>query len=380
MAPYTKPFFFATLAFFLTITTLPLLHALHHDQIDHPTVEAIYQFGDSISDTGNLIRDNPIGEHSNFARLPYGQTFFHKPTGRCSNGRLMIDFFAEYFKLPYLDAYLNKEGNFTHGVNFAVAGSTALSTPTLAAQGIISPITNSSLGVQLQWFKSHLQSTCSTNSSDCKSKLEKALFIIETGGNDFNYAFFQNKTVQDVYKMVPQVIATIKHAVEEVIQHGATQVVIPGNFPIGCMPIYLANFETNDISMYDKLHCLKELNEFAKFQNKILQQTIIQMQINHPKATIIYGDYFSALKGLLQHAASLGFDKHETQKTCCGMGDNAYNFNMTQMCGGNGVSVCPHPHKRVSWDGVHMTQHAYKVMARWLLKYNILPRIINKSA
>ncbi|KAL2895788.1 hypothetical protein RDABS01_000786 [Bienertia sinuspersici] len=316
--------------FFLTITTLPLLHAIHHDQIDHPTVEAIYQFGDSISDTGNLIRDNPIGEHSNFARLPYGQTFFHKPTGRCSNGRLMIDFFAEYFKLPYLDAYLNKDGNFTHGVNFAVAGSTALSTPTLAAQGIMSPITNSSLGVQLQWFKSHLQSTCSINSS--------------------------------------------------VIQHGATQVVIPGNFPIGCMPIYLANFETNDISMYDKLHCLKELNEFAKFQNKILQQTIIQMQINHPKVTIIYGDYFSALKGLLQHAASLGFDKHETQKTCCGMGDNAYNFNMTQMCGGNGVSVCPHPHKRVSWDGVHMTQHAYKVMATWLLKYNILPRIINKSA
>ncbi|KAL2895782.1 hypothetical protein RDABS01_000780 [Bienertia sinuspersici] len=89
-----KPFFFIALAFSLTITTLPLLHALHHDQIDHPTVEAIYQFGDSISDTGNLIRDNPIGEHSNFARLPYGQTFFHKPTGRCSNGRLMIDFFG----------------------------------------------------------------------------------------------------------------------------------------------------------------------------------------------------------------------------------------------------------------------------------------------
>lgn len=50
---------------------------------------AIYQLGDSLSDTGNLIIQNPA---SRFARLPYGQTFFKKPTGRCSNGLLMIDY------------------------------------------------------------------------------------------------------------------------------------------------------------------------------------------------------------------------------------------------------------------------------------------------
>ena len=60
-------------------------------------VEAIYQFGDSISDTGNLIRDNAIGAKSNFARLPYGQTFFHKPTGRCSDGLLIVDYFGTTF-------------------------------------------------------------------------------------------------------------------------------------------------------------------------------------------------------------------------------------------------------------------------------------------
>jgi len=60
-------------------------------------VEAIYQFGDSISDTGNLIRDNALGAKSNFARLPYGQTFFHKPTGRCSDGLLIVDYFGTTF-------------------------------------------------------------------------------------------------------------------------------------------------------------------------------------------------------------------------------------------------------------------------------------------
>uniref|UniRef100_A0A803MJB0 Uncharacterized protein n=1 Tax=Chenopodium quinoa TaxID=63459 RepID=A0A803MJB0_CHEQI len=82
-----------------------------------PKVDAIYQFGDSISDTGNLIRESPIGEHTTFARLPYRQTYFHKPTGRCSNGLLMIDFFARYLNLPLLDAYLNEAGNFTHGAS-----------------------------------------------------------------------------------------------------------------------------------------------------------------------------------------------------------------------------------------------------------------------
>lgn len=67
------------------------LHALN------PQVDAIYQFGDSISDTGNLIREDPIGSHSAFARLPYGQNFFPKPTGRCSNGLLMIDFIGMSF-------------------------------------------------------------------------------------------------------------------------------------------------------------------------------------------------------------------------------------------------------------------------------------------
>lgn len=55
--------------------------------------DAIYQLGDSISDTGNLIREHPF---SPFARLPYGGTFFKHATGRCSNGLLIIDFLGNF--------------------------------------------------------------------------------------------------------------------------------------------------------------------------------------------------------------------------------------------------------------------------------------------
>ncbi|XP_057251770.1 GDSL esterase/lipase At5g03980-like [Beta vulgaris subsp. vulgaris] len=230
---------------------------------------------------------------------------------------------------------------------------------------------NSSLHVQLGWFKSHLQSLCK-HSSDCKHKLANALFIIETGGNDFNYAFFQQKSLQDVQQMVDEVIQGITSAVQEVISSCATQVVIPGYFPIGCMPIYLSAFQTNDLNMYDELHCLKRLNEFATFQNDHLQEAIRKLQEQHSKVAIVYANYYNALRELLKHAASLGFKKDEVQKTCCGISNNEYKFNMTSMCGYNGVPVCKHPYERVSWDGVHMTQHAYKLMARWLLKKNII--------
>lgn len=47
---------------------------------------AIYNFGDSNSDTGGISAAfDPI-------RAPYGEGFFHKPAGRDSDGRLLIDF------------------------------------------------------------------------------------------------------------------------------------------------------------------------------------------------------------------------------------------------------------------------------------------------
>ena len=74
-------------------------------------IEAIYQFGDSLSDTGNLVRETTRVKPA-FARLPYGQTFFHRPTGRCSDGLLMVDYFGMFYGIfclylfPYIYIYL----------------------------------------------------------------------------------------------------------------------------------------------------------------------------------------------------------------------------------------------------------------------------------
>ncbi|GJW73422.1 hypothetical protein Tco_0132792 [Tanacetum coccineum] len=53
---------------------------------------------------------------------------------------------------------------FKQGVNYAVAGATALSSSVLDARGIINPLTIASLGVQLEWFKESLPSICGNTS------------------------------------------------------------------------------------------------------------------------------------------------------------------------------------------------------------------------
>jgi hypothetical protein len=50
----------------------------------------IFNFGDSNSDTGGMAAVNGMN-----INLPEGRTFFRRPTGRLSDGRLVIDFICE---------------------------------------------------------------------------------------------------------------------------------------------------------------------------------------------------------------------------------------------------------------------------------------------
>ncbi|XP_048324066.2 acetylajmalan esterase [Ziziphus jujuba] len=337
----------------------------HKAQLDLKACKfnAIYQLGDSISDTGNIMYEDPGCPSS---KLPYGETFFNKPTGRYSNGLLMIDYIALSAGLPFLNPYLSKDSLFTQGVNFAVAGSTALSPNVLAEKNIVSPFTNSSLSVQLHWMSTYFNSIC-LSARDCAEKLNRSLFMVgEIGGNDYNFAL-QQKTIKEAMAIVPQVVQAIKDAIQTVIGYGALKVVVPGNFPIGCFPIYLASFHTNDSSAYDEYHCVKELNEFSIYHNDHLKIAIEELKQEHPNVTIIYGDYYNAFQWVYRHASNLGFDASSVQNPCYGFGGE-YNLSMEKHCGDSEVPVCSNPDQRISWDGIHLTQNAYHYMSYWLIR------------
>ncbi|KAL0310928.1 UNVERIFIED_CONTAM: Acetylajmalan esterase [Sesamum angustifolium] len=347
----------------LLLPTFLVLCSLISSAHSHPLkickFDQIYQLGDSISDTGNLIREFPIGPSTPFARLPYGETFFKNATGRCSNGFLMIDYIALDAGLPFVPPYKDRDADFRHGVNFAVAGSTALPSHVLAAKHIVSPVTSSSLTIQLGWMSTHFNSIC-LNHRECAEKLQTALFMVgEIGGNDYNYAIFQGKTMDELRSMVPEVV----HAITNGVRSRGNKSSGARKLPIGCLPIYKTAFQTNMLAAYDENRCLKQLNDFATYHNEELQQGIEKLQQEHPNAVIVYADYYNAYQYLLRLAKSHGFD---TERACCGSGGK-YSFNVTRMCGAPGVGVCADPGRFLSWDGVHLTQQAYKIMAGWLV-------------
>jgi len=63
---------------------------------------AIFNFGDSNSDTGGLS----AALIAPSSTPPYGETYFHMPTGRFSDGRLMIDFMGTYVIVIYIYIYI----------------------------------------------------------------------------------------------------------------------------------------------------------------------------------------------------------------------------------------------------------------------------------
>lgn len=105
---------------------------------------AIFNFGDSNSDTGGLVAAFPAEAR------PNGETFFKEPAGRFSDGRVVIDFLADAMGLPLLNPYLQAMGsNFTGGANFATAGASVLLPKTSLPNGWLSPFY---LQVQLNQF------------------------------------------------------------------------------------------------------------------------------------------------------------------------------------------------------------------------------------
>ncbi|KAK4426923.1 Acetylajmalan esterase [Sesamum alatum] len=197
--------------------------------------------------------------------------------------------------LPLLNPYLDKTASFNNGVNFAVAGATTLGSSFYLQRGVkVLPLP--SLRSQLNWFKTYLKSICST-SPECAGKLNTSLiFVGEIGYNDFRDPFLQGKSIQEIQTYVPL----------ELIQLGASQVVVPGNFPLGCFPSFLSVAKRNGSAAYDNFGYLESLNELTSYQNYYLQEALKSLRKEFPNTVILYADYYNAFQSLLRGATIFG--------------------------------------------------------------------------
>ncbi|CAK7339373.1 unnamed protein product [Dovyalis caffra] len=229
--------------------------------------DAIYNFGDSYSDTGNAIQIDPTASQSH---PPYGRTI-NKITGRSNSAGF-----------PSIKTYLNSnETDSLNGVNFAVSGATALPlNVVLSKLNISAGFINNSLTEQLQWFGEHLKGFCQT---DCKEKLRSSLFIIGIGSNEYNLGFFHFKKAEEMKKigLVSAVVEAIQKAVEQVIGYGATRVLVPGTYPTGCAPGFLGMFRKLNYTK-DTHGCLADVNDLYKYHNDQLQAGLEILRKKYP--------------------------------------------------------------------------------------------------
>nr|XP_048326021.1 GDSL esterase/lipase At5g45960 isoform X4 [Ziziphus jujuba var. spinosa] len=150
------------------------------------TVSALLVFGDSTVDSGNNNYVQTLFK-SNFQ--PYGRDFINqRPTGRFTNGRLSTDYIASYmgikeFVPPYLDPSLSIKEMMT-GVSFASAGSGF--DPLTSGLSNVIPIQK-----QLEYFKEYKKRLeLAIGKQQAESHIEKAIFIISAGTNDFVVNYF----------------------------------------------------------------------------------------------------------------------------------------------------------------------------------------------
>uniref|UniRef100_A0A0A9EUN9 GDSL esterase/lipase n=1 Tax=Arundo donax TaxID=35708 RepID=A0A0A9EUN9_ARUDO len=330
----------------------------------------VFSFGDSLTDTGNFLLSVP-GDFPDPARnLPYGQTFFGRPSGRYSDGRNLLDFFAEAFGLPFVPPYLGG-GDFQYGANFAVGGATALGGSFFRERGVEPTWTPHSLDEQLQWFKKLLPSIA-LSKQECSDVMSKSLFLMgEVGGNDYNHLIVRGKSLDELHELVPHVVSAISSAITELINLGAKKLVVPGNFPVGCVPLYLAIFPSQKEGYYDEQSgCIKWLNEFTEYHNRMIQEELEKLRNLHPDVTIIYADYYGAALNIFRAPLKFGFTV--PLNACCGS-DAPYNCSLSILCGNPGSTVCSDPSKYISWDGLHFTEATYKIVIQGVLGGYAIP-------
>ncbi|XP_058083714.1 GDSL esterase/lipase At1g54790-like [Magnolia sinica] len=355
------------LIFSLFYSILPFLVLVSPVDIEY---QAIFNFGDSNSDTGGLIAG--LGGH---LYPPNGQTYFHKPSGRFSDGRLIIDFLMRAMNLPFLNSYLDSVGapEFRRGCNFAVAGSTIL--PSTAVS--ISPF---SFGIQVAQFfrfKARVLELLGGKTDKFlpqEDYFKLGLYMFDIGQNDLAGAFY-SKSEDQVLASIPTILLEFEAGVRKLYDQGARRFWIHNTGPLGCLPQNIAKFGGNP-SKLDELGCVSSHNRASKVFNLQLYALCRKLQGEFIDANITYVDVFSIKFSLIANFSRNGF-KHPTT-ACCGYGGPPLNYDARIFCGQtknlNGSSVmaegCDNANDYINWDGIHYTEAANLYVSQQILTGN----------
>ncbi|CAK9151026.1 unnamed protein product [Ilex paraguariensis] len=321
---------------------------------------AVFNFGDSNSDTGGLAAGIafPVGP-------PNGQTYFLKPSGRFCDGRLIIDFLMDTMGVSPLNSYLDSVGapSFERGCNFATGGSTILP----ANANSISPFSFRIQVAQFVRFKARVLELLAKDKKlrkflPSEDSFRQGLYMFDIGQNDLDAALY-SKSEDQVTALIPTILAELEIGIKTLYNEGARNFWIHNTGPLGCLPRIIAIFG-KDPSTLDEVGCVKVHNHAAMLFNTQLHSLSMKFQEQLPESNVTYTDIFSIKFNLISNFSQLGFK--QPLSACCGYGGPPLNFDTRIACGEtknlNGTLVtakpCNNTDEYVNWDGNHYTEAA----------------------
>lgn len=161
-----------------------------------------------------------------------------------------------------------------------------------------------------------------------------SLFIVGAiGGNDYHIAMLKGSSDYEIKTLlVPAMIQAISSAIkvscintcvycicfttmrsifimfycfQDLIKYGARTLVVPRNYPVGCLSASLTCFPRE--GDYDqKTGCLNWLNELTELYNQRLHIELQDIQHQHPHVTIFFVDYYGIIMEMLQSPKKYG--------------------------------------------------------------------------
>ncbi|KAI9102993.1 hypothetical protein K1719_023432 [Acacia pycnantha] len=308
--------------------------------------KALFVFGDSLFDPGNDVYVKTSLKLSSIY-WPYGETFFHRATGRFSDGRIVPDFIATFAGLPILPPYLQPGPHvFTDGTNFASGGSCVLFN---SSEYIDLPI-------QVIYFK-HVVELLKEQVGETEAKriLTDAVYLFSSGGNDYVnfYDEHPDANEESMKAFVKLVTGQLHNYLLEITRLGAKKIAFQNVGPMGCVP-------GNRMSDSDG-QCNEKENLLAREHNKALIQVMKQLEREVPGFKYSILDYYTSLRDRIFNPLKYGFK--EGQVACCGGGA----FRAKFVCGGYGeypFELCKNPSEYLWFDGLHTTEEANLQLSR----------------
>ncbi len=276
------------------------------------TFSKFYVFGDSLSETGNIL--NATGGF-----IPSSPTYAR---GRFSNGDIWVDFVGDEIGLnPTL---FTNNPNPTESINFASGGSFSGS----RSENLFPPASNLNLpGVlgQVNLFTQSLQAN--NQQAD-----PNALYTVWGGANDYLFGGVTDPT---------ETVTNLSNAIGNLAQAGAKNIAVFNLPDLGKIPFAIAN----------GVEVSTGLTQLTLGHNAALEQALDGFSVNSD-VNIIRVDINSLFNRVVANPGEFGFTQNPAIP--CVIGDTLNNSI---------ASLCDNPNEFVFFDGVHPSSKAHRLIA-----------------